>query len=75
MLANNATSENWKEKKIHCLGENVFNIWHQNVEPAKATTACIIFLQWKLAHQKSMRKIADLEWDVSKHLILQKNVL
>jgi hypothetical protein len=22
------------KKKIHCLGENVFNIWQQNVEPA-----------------------------------------
>jgi hypothetical protein len=22
------------KKNFHCLGENVFNIWHQNVEPA-----------------------------------------
>jgi hypothetical protein len=57
------------------LGENILNIWHQNVEPARATTACILFHPWKLALQKSMRKIATIEWDVSKHLILQKKVL
>jgi hypothetical protein len=59
--------------KIQNLGENILNIWHQNVEPA--TTACIIFLPWKLAHQKSMTNIADLECDVSQHLILQKKAL
>jgi hypothetical protein len=34
MLANNATSENSK-KKIQNLGENILNIWHQNVERAR----------------------------------------
>jgi hypothetical protein len=47
MLANNATSDNW-EKKIHCLGENVFNIWQQNVEPARLQQRASFFFNGNL---------------------------
>jgi hypothetical protein len=37
-----------KKNKIHCLGENVFNIWHQNVEPARLPQHASFFFNGNL---------------------------
>jgi len=47
MLANNATSENSK-KIIQNLGENILNIWHQNVEPARLPQHASFFFDGNL---------------------------
>ncbi len=62
-----------EKNKIQNLGENILKIWHQNVEPARLLQHASFFFHGNLL--KSMRKIADLECDVSKHLILHKKVL
>ncbi len=59
MLANNATSENSK-KKIQNLGENILNIWHQNVERARLPQHASFFFDGILLTKSLWGKLRTL---------------